>query len=45
MRVMSGCKAVQKRLREEFDNLQVELNEDKSRVVDLTRGECRISRL
>ena len=33
-------KAVQERLREEFDKLQVEVNEDKSRVVDLTRGEC-----
>ncbi len=32
--------AVQKRLREEFDKLQVELNEEKSRVVDLARGEC-----
>jgi RNA-directed DNA polymerase len=32
--------AVQKRLREEFDKLQVELNEEKSRVVDLKRGEC-----
>jgi len=32
--------AVQKRLREEFDKLQVELNEEKSRVVDLERGEC-----
>jgi RNA-directed DNA polymerase len=31
--------AVQKRLREEFDKLQVELNEEKSRVVDLERGE------
>ena len=31
--------AVQKRLREEFDKLQVELNEEKSRV-DLVRGEC-----
>jgi RNA-directed DNA polymerase len=31
--------AVQKRLREEFDKLQVELNEEKSRVVDLARGE------
>lgn len=33
-------KAVQERRREEFDKLQVEVNEDKSRVVDLTRGEC-----
>ncbi len=32
--------AVQKRLREEFDKLQVELHEEKSRVVDLERGEC-----
>jgi RNA-directed DNA polymerase len=32
--------ALQKRLREEFDKLQVELNEEKSRVVDLVRGEC-----
>jgi RNA-directed DNA polymerase len=32
--------AVQKRLREEFDKLQVELNEEKSRVVVLERGEC-----
>ena len=32
--------AVQKRLREELDKLQVELNEEKSRVVDLARGEC-----
>jgi RNA-directed DNA polymerase len=32
--------AVQKRLREEFDKLQVELNEEKSRVVDLEQGEC-----
>ncbi len=32
--------AVQKRLREEFEKLQVELNEEKSRVVDLARGEC-----
>jgi RNA-directed DNA polymerase len=32
--------AVQKRLREEFDKLQVEVNEEKSRIVDLKRGEC-----
>ena len=32
--------AVQKRLREELDKLQVELNEEKSRIVDLARGEC-----
>jgi RNA-directed DNA polymerase len=32
-------KAVSKRLREEFAKLHVELNEDKSRTVDLTKGE------
>ncbi|MCY0853235.1 group II intron reverse transcriptase/maturase [Cupriavidus sp. D39] len=32
-------KAVVVRLREEFAKLQVEINEDKSRMVDLTRGE------
>ncbi len=32
--------AVQTRLREEFAHLQVEVNEDKSKVVDLARGEC-----
>ncbi len=32
--------AVQKRLREEFDKLQVELNQEKSRLVDLARGGC-----
>jgi RNA-directed DNA polymerase len=32
-------KAVDKRLREEFAKLHVELNEEKSRTVDLTRGE------
>jgi RNA-directed DNA polymerase len=32
--------AVQKRLREELEKLQVELNEEKSRVVDLERGGC-----
>ena len=32
-------KAVQKRLREEFGKLQVEVNEEKSWVVDLERGE------
>jgi RNA-directed DNA polymerase len=32
-------KAVDKRLREEFAKLHVELNEEKSRMVDLTRGE------
>ena len=31
--------AVEKRLREELANLQVEVNEEKSRRVDLTRGE------
>ena len=32
--------AVQRRLREELDKLQVELNEEKSRIVDLERGGC-----
>ena len=32
-------KAVEKRLREEFAKLEVEVNEEKSRVVDLKRGE------
>jgi len=32
-------KAVEKRLREEFAKLQVEINEKKSRIVDLSRGE------
>jgi len=32
--------ALQKRLREEFAKLQVEVNEEKSRVVNLARGEC-----
>ena len=32
--------AVQRRLREEFAKLQVEVNEEKTRVVDLERGEC-----
>ena len=31
--------AVNKRLREEFDKLQVEINEEKSRMVNLERGE------
>lgn len=31
--------AVVKRLRQEFANLEVEINEDKSRMVDLARGE------
>ncbi len=30
--------AVNKRLREEFDKLQVEVNDEKSRMVDLERG-------
>jgi RNA-directed DNA polymerase len=30
--------AVEKRLREEFAKLQVEINEEKSRIVDLSRG-------
>ncbi len=32
--------AVDKRLREEFGKLQVEINDEKSRTVDLERGEC-----
>jgi RNA-directed DNA polymerase len=32
-------KAVEKRLREELAKLQVEINEEKSRIVDLARGE------
>src|SRR5260221_4398514 len=32
--------AVDKRLREEFGKLQVEINDEKSRMVDLERGEC-----
>ena len=31
--------AVDKRLREEFERLQVEVNEDKSRIVNLAKGE------
>jgi RNA-directed DNA polymerase len=31
--------AVNKRLREEFAKLQVEINEEKSRIVDLERAE------
>ena len=31
--------AVDKRLREEFGKLQVEINDEKSRIVDLERGE------
>ena len=38
--------AVNKRLREEFDKLQVEINDEKSRMVDLgTRRELRVSGL
>ncbi|MET4328640.1 hypothetical protein ABIB80_004475 [Bradyrhizobium sp. i1.15.2] len=33
-------RAVDKRLREEFGKLQVEINDEKSRTVDLERGEC-----
>ena len=33
-------RAVEKRLREEFGKLQVEINDEKSRTVDLERGEC-----
>jgi RNA-directed DNA polymerase len=33
-------RAVEKRLREELAKLQVEVNEEKSRIVDLRRGEC-----
>jgi RNA-directed DNA polymerase len=32
-------KAVEKRVREEFSKLQVEINEEKSRMVDLSKGE------
>jgi RNA-directed DNA polymerase len=32
-------RAVQRRIREEFDKLQVEINEDKSRIVDLGKEE------
>ena len=32
--------AVDKQLREEFGKLQVEINDEKSRTVDLERGEC-----
>src|SRR5712691_6954 len=32
-------KAVDKRLREEFDKLRVEINDEKSRIVDLAQGE------
>ena len=31
-----------RRLREEFDKLDVEVNAEKSRIVDLSRGELRI---
>jgi RNA-directed DNA polymerase len=37
--------AVEKRLREEWAKLQVEVNEEKSRKVDLRRGESFISRI
>src|SRR5580692_4499935 len=33
-------KAVEKRLREELAKLRVEINEDKSRMIDLTDGKC-----
>ncbi len=33
-------KAVEKRLREELAKLEVEVNEEKSRIVDLAKGEC-----
>ena len=33
-------KAVDRRLREELAKLRVEINEDKSRMVNLTKGEC-----
>jgi hypothetical protein len=32
-------KAVEKRLREELSKLQVEINEEKSRTIDLSKGE------
>jgi RNA-directed DNA polymerase len=31
--------AIEKRLREELAELQVEINEEKSRIVDLARGD------
>ena len=37
--VSLGSGAVTKRLREEFAKLQVEINDEKSRMVDLERGE------
>jgi RNA-directed DNA polymerase len=37
--------ALEKRLREELAELQVEMNEDKSRTVDLEQGELRISEI
>ena len=37
--------AVEKRLREELAKLQVEINEEKSRTVDLSRGESFKSRI
>ena len=36
---MTGWWAVDKRLREEFSKLQVEINDEKSCIVDLERGE------
>ena len=37
---MTGwCKAVERRLREELAKLRVEINEEKSRMVDLAKGE------
>jgi RNA-directed DNA polymerase len=33
------AKAIDRRLREEFVKLRVEINEDKSRMVDLKKGE------
>ncbi len=39
--VMTGCcKAVDRRLREEFAKLDLRLNEAKSRIVDLAKGEA-----
>ena len=34
-------KAIDRRLREEFAKLRVEINEDKSRMVDLSAGPSR----
>jgi RNA-directed DNA polymerase len=36
----SLLKAVEQRLREELATLAVEVNEEKTRIVDLTKGEC-----